>query len=673
MKKFLLLLTQLLLAIRYRITYKGFDEIKALLKDSKQGCLFLPNHPAVVVDPLIVSVPLVRSFAVRPLIIEYMYYHPAFHWIVRKLNALAIPNFGTSFSPLKLKRAERALQTISQGLKNGDRFLIYPAGTTKFQAKEVVGGAFGVHQLVGENPDVPVVLVRITGLWGSSFSRAATAGTTPDSKKVLQNGLWTVLKNLLFFVPKRPITVEFELAPYDFPRSASKQEFNRYLENWYNKPFGPNGEPILLVSYAFWKDQFLEIPEVKAVSVDISTVPDEIKKQVIAKIAQLAKIPEAQVTPDLKLIENLGLDSLDHAELVVFLETEYGISGVAPESLTTVASLFLVAKDGQKNEDNQKKEKQEESKKKASLSTRRSHSRVEIADATNLPEAFFKACDKGLFQLACADMSYYRCKKIVLLLSEKIANLKGERIGILLPASNVTYLLVLACQMAGKVPVMVNWTVGGKHLDTVLEVSKIEVVLSSWAFLDALDAVDISCLEPLLLMLEELKAEISLLDLMRVSCTALMKVSVPKVAEEAVVLFTSGTESMPKGVPLTHKNILFDLKAAMNRVALYEDDTLLAMLPPFHSFGFTVTGLLPLIARIPVVFYPNPTDSKTLANAIERWGVTVLCSAPTFLRNIFQFAKSVDTSTVRMVISGAEKAPDELFQSMPKNALFVEG
>lgn len=112
--------------------------------------MFLPNHPAVVVDPLIISLPLIKLFKIRPLIIEYMYYQPTFHWAVRLLNALPMPNFGTSFSPLKLKRAERALDTISQGLKKGDRFLIYPSGTTKLTAKEVVGGAFGVHKLVSE-------------------------------------------------------------------------------------------------------------------------------------------------------------------------------------------------------------------------------------------------------------------------------------------------------------------------------------------------------------------------------------------------------------------------------------------------------------------------------------------------------------------------------------------
>ncbi len=675
---FLLLLTAVLLRFRYRVRYKGLDSVKELLKNGSSGCLFLPNHPAVLVDPLIVSLPLMKQFHIRPLIIEYMYYHPLFHWVVRLLDALAIPNFGSSFSPLKLKRAERALATISEGLKKGDRFLIYPSGTTKFQAKEVVGGAFGVHKLVAENPDIPIVLVRITGLWGSGFSRAPTNGGQPYTKQTLKNAPWIALKNFLFFIPKREVEVEFEVADKDFPRTASKQDFNRYLENWYNKPFGPDGEPLKLVSYAFWNKQFVEIEKPKNEINDLSHVPEEVKKRVAEKVAALAKVPQSQVLPDLTLIDNLGLDSLDHAELVSFLEEQFDVSGVAPEHLTTVGSLFLIASGGFKKEEAEETEWNMKGWNKV-----RSHTPLELTDGESILEVFLKTCDKNLFQIACTDpragpITYFRFKKGVLLLAKQIAKLKGKRIGILMPASPIAYMLVFACYMAKKAPVMINWTVGGKHLETVVEVSAIQHVISSWTFLDALENVDISLIEPLLVVLEELKADISLFSLLMANINALRPISAPEIdpESEAVVLFTSGTESMPKGVPLTHHNILFDLRAAVKRVNLYQDDKLLAMLPPFHSFGFSVTGLLPLLTGMAVCYYPNPTDSKRLAKAIERWEISVLCSAPTFLKNIMQFAKGVDLSHLRTIISGAEKAPDELFSAFSRycpEALFVEG
>ncbi len=669
-----LFITALLLRFRYKITFTGLDDVKKLLEGKNSGCLFLPNHPAVVVDPLIVSLPLVRYFHIRPLIVEYMYYHPAFHWAVRMLNALAIPNFGSTFNALKLKRAERALKTISEGLKNGDRFLIYPAGTTKFQAREVVGGAFGVHQLVAENPDVPIVLVRMTGLWGSSFSRATTCGETPNAKEIVKKNLWTLVKNLFFFIPKRHVLVEFEIAPPDFPRSSEKQEFNRYLEAWYNKPFGIEGEPLSLVSYAFWKKELLDIKQAPVEKIDLSSIPDEVKKQIIEKVASLAKVPANQVLPDLKLIEHLGLDSLDHAELISFLEEQFNVAGIAPQNLTTVGRLFLIASGAYATE-----ERVDRRWSMKGWNKKRPHELLELAGGNTVPEVFMRSCEKNLFQIACSDpivgpMTYYKCKRAVLLLSKRLKTLEGDNVGILLPASNIAYLLVIACHMAGKVPVMINWTVGGKHLDTVVSVSELKAVISSWAFLDALENTDISSIEPLLHMLEELKADISLLDIMKESMRAFTKVSVRSCDPEstAVILFTSGTEGMPKGVPLTHNNILFDLRSSLKKVLLYRDDTLLAMLPPFHSFGFSVTGLLPLLSGFKVVYYPNPTDSKRLAKAIERWKTTVLCSAPTFLKNILQFAKSCNTSSLRLLISGAEKAPEDLFKLCQK-ALFVEG
>lgn len=687
MKKFAircgLLFVACILRIRYKITYKGLDEVRQALKDNQSGCLFLPNHPAVVVDPLIVSIPLLQHFGIRPLIVEYMYYQPAFHFFMRAIDAIAIPNFSTGFNPLKLKRAERMLQNIAQGLKNNERFLIYPAGTTKHQAREVIGGAFGVHQLLSDDPDVPIVLVRTTGLWGSSFSRALTQGDSPDTKKALKKGLWTFFKNLFLFVPKRKITVEFSLAASDLPRKGTKQELNRYLENWYNAPFGAEGEPLSLVSYAFWKKELLLISEQKQEKLDLSSVSEEIKNQVANRVAELAKVPASQILPDLKLGENLGLDSLDMAELISFLEEQFDADGIIPQDLHTVGSIYLAASGAYK-----KKEQVERRFDMAGWNEKRAHELLTLYPGNSLVEVFLRACDANLSKICVADplrgpTTFAKFKTNVLLLSQQIAKLKGERIGILLPSSAAAFALVLACQIAKKTPVMINWTVGGKHLDTVVDVSKIEVVLSSWSFLDALENVDISRIEPLLFVLEEMRLNISFFDLLKAKFmarksadTLLSSLHVPHGDDEAVVLFTSGTESMPKGVPLTHSNILFDLRASLQRVCLYRDDKLLAMLPPFHSFGFSVTGLLPLLCGVRAVYYPNPTDSKRLAKAIEKWNITLLCSAPTFLKNILQATTRQQAKTLRVMISGAEKAPDDLFSLWSKvcpQVQFIEG
>lgn len=683
--RFLLFMVALCLRLRYRITYKGLDEIKEKLKGSEKGTLFLPNHPAAIIDPLILSVPLVRNFQIRPLVVEYMYFQPLFYSALRWIHALPMPNFSTGFNPLKLKRAEKMLKKMGEGLNARECFLIYPAGTTKSRGLEVIGGAFGVHQLVSENPDANVVLVRMTGLWGSSFSRALTAGDTPDAKASLLKGFWTVIKNLFFFVPKRSVLVEFELADSrlatPLPKKGSKQELNTYLQEWYNAPFGPDGEPLSLVSYSFYRNEIPEVQGKKLDSFDLSSVPEEVQKQIVAKLALLSKMPPAQILPNLHLVEHLGLDSLDMAELISFLEDHYDASGMTPDDLTTVQRLYAIATKAYT-----KKEAQEPVWNTKSWNKERGEQKLSIAEACSIPEAFFKACDKRLFQVACADpmrgvLSYYKVKKAVLVLSKLIEKMPGERIGILLPASSTAYILVLACQFAKKTPVMINWTVGGKHLDTVISVSKIQVVLSSWTFLDALENIDLSSIEPLLSVLEELKVKIPFLDVLKASCKAFLpsrcfSFTHIEPDSEAVVLFTSGTEGMPKGVPLTHANILTNQVAALDVVQLFDYDKLLAFLPPFHSFGFSITGLLPLLCGMRVVFYPNPTDSKRLAKAVDHWKVSVVCSAPTFLRNIFHVAPKNSLSSLRLLISGAEKVPDELFSQMQRfvpHAVLYEG
>jgi acyl carrier protein len=683
-----IIVARLLWKLRYKVTCKGLDEVKSTLENNKKGALFLPNHPAVFIDPLVTTVPLLQAFSVRPLVIEFMFYNPMVYWFIRLVNALPMPTFATGYNPIKQKRAQKMLNKMSEGLKHGENFVIYPAGMTKQGPKEVIGGAFGAYQLISENPDANIVLVRLTGLWGSMFSRALSHGDPVDMMQGIKKSFWILLKNLIFFTPRRKITLEFELAPSDFPRQGSKNEINRYLEEWYNKPFPKSGEPLQLVSYSFWKNDIPKIGENEKEQVELTEVTQDVKDAIIEKVAELAKRSKNEILPSQQLLADLGLDSLDLAELVSFLESRYDVTGINPGDLTTVSRLFLVAmKIYQKPEVKDpdwnvrswlKKEKAEP---------------VTLPDGDTIPEVFLRMCDQKLFDIACADprsgiYTYRMVKMKALLMSEKIRKMPGERIGILLPSSVGVQILVLACLLADKTPVMINWTIGGRHLDTVVDVSGIQAVLTSWTFLDNLENVDISRIEEMLVVLEELKVEISLFDVLKAHKDSFRSsktlLALPKFQhlqehdgkKEAVVLFTSGTEAMPKGVPLSHKNILSNQRASLQAIELVTTDTLLSMLPPFHSFGFAVTGLMPLLAGLKVVFYPNPTENKRLAKAIKKWQVTILASAPTFLKNILQAADQQMMTSLRLIVSGAEKAPDELFNlalKMAPTAKIIEG
>ena len=145
----------------------------------------------------------------------------------------------------------------------------------------------------------------------------------------------------------------------------------------------------------------------------------------------------------------------------------------------------------------------------------------------------------------------------------------------MLPSSVAAYFTILACQLAGKIPLIVNWTVGPRHLESVVALSQVQVVLSSWAFLDRLDNVDLNGIEDLIVMLEDVRRQFTLNDKLKAyyrsklstkSLLSIFNIKDFKKESPAVLLFTSGTEAMPKGVPLSHENIMNNQRATLEVV-----------------------------------------------------------------------------------------------------------
>lgn len=688
MKKFFLAtlccLLRMALWFRYRIKVEGLEKLTPEALNKSGGVLFLPNHPAVLVDPVAITLALWKKFPIRPMIIEYMFYDPIVHKIALMLDALPVPNFDTSANSLKRKRNEASFQAVINGLNNKQNFLMYPAGRTKNTSLEILGGASGVHKLIQEAPNANVVLVRIKGLWGSSFSRAFT-GTAPPMTKTLWKGIKHVFKNLLFFTPRRNITISFEPAPKDFPYKGSRLELNKYLEAWYNRPDGLTeqrgdlpGDSLILVPYSMWSQKLPEVPKLERVeeeAIPMSEIPKNIQEQVVKKLAEIGNLNPDNIKPEMTLAFDLGLDSLDMAELVAYLQDQFDVSGVLVPDLTTVNKLMAYA--SKKIATKETAEVYAKIPKKWEFKQPRKRSY--IAAGRTIPEVFLNNCAKLKNLPACGDdrmgvMSYADMKLRAILLAEYIRYLPGEYIGVLLPSSAGTALLILAVQLAGKVPLMINWTVGPRHLESVVQTSKVEVVLSSWAFLDRLENVELNGLEDKLLMLEEIRPHLGLAQKLKALWRS--KLSTKKILklfefksdenQKAVLLYTSGTESMPKGVPLTYKNILSNQRAALEDIEVFNDDVFLAILPPFHSFGFTASSLLGLLAGFRTAYYPNPTDGKGLASAFERWGATLICGAPTFIKGMFKAANPEQLKNLRLCVTGAEKAPPELFAMVEK-------
>lgn len=657
---------RLLLRLRYRIEVEGLDKIPQEKWRGSSGFLFLPNHSAEI-DPVIVLTLLWRRFHPHPLVAENFYYLKGIKFFMRLVGALPLPNIEGAVNKWKINRVDKLFKQVATELKQGDNFLIYPSGRLKLTAMEMVGGASFVHGLIQACPDANIVLVRITGLWGSSFSRALI-GSSPDFAATLFDGVKVLLKNAIFFAPRRKVKVEFSLPPEDFPYGGTRLEINQYLEQWYNRYPEPGSEPLALVSYSFWKTK---LPEVSSSSqsreAEERAISPAIEKEVMAQLAELSQRSLTEIRREMHLSQDLGLDSLDVAQIYLFLDERYGIDNLPHGGIQTVADVLQAAA-GYKGKKRSEPEQllrsfwPEEPRRLPGSSPR----------GDTIQEAFLLACSQRKKEVACADelsgvVTYQKLKRVVSVLALKIREIPEENIGILLPSSVAAYSVILATLLAGKIPVMLNWTAGVRSLNHSLELTSLGTVISSRRFLDRLQNGDLGAVDEHLLLLEDLRDSLSWVDKLRglffsFKSTKQLLSQCPKGPDDpAVILFTSGTETLPKAVPLTHGNILSNLRGGLSFISFQPQELLYGVLPPFHSFGFSITGLMPLLAGLKVFFAPDPTDSHGLERDIFRYKPTIFCCAPSFLLSLFRLAHPEKLQSIRLFVSGAEKTPEELF------------
>ncbi len=241
-----------------------------------------------------------------------------------------------------------------------------------------------------------------------------------------------------------------------------------------------------------------------------------------------------------------------------------------------------------------------------------------------------------------------------------------KRIAIVLPPGKGAMLANLGVVLAGKIPVNLNFTSGRTALESTIRRGGIQTVLTARLVQKKLDNFPWSSV-PLSLNLEEIMPPLKpKIALWRVAVALLpwrvltRLLSIPKRGgrDEAVLLFTSGSSGEPKGVVLSHRNILANVSQFRLMVNFEAGtDKFLASLPFFHSFGCTVTLWFPLIEGVPIVTYPNPLDTAKNAELIEKYGCTILMATPTFLRGYLRKATREQLQTLRLVIVGAEKLP----------------
>lgn len=665
-----------LLRLRYELQVSGLDQL-----EGHEGVLVLPNHPAEI-DPMIVSTLFWDSLRLRPVVVETMYNLPLLKPLMKFVHAIPMADMEFESGPFKRRRIERTLLDIGEALRRGENILIYPSGRLSVRGDERIGGNSGIQTLLRAAPSSSVALVRIKGLYGSIFSKAVTGGETPAVGATILQGLRFLLQNLIFFTPKRRVTVEVVLNPSDFPRGGDALTINRYLERFYNSP-AP--ETATLVSHSRWRQQLPVLPVQKDEAQALDEISDDIKRRVFAHVSKVAEVPPESLTVDTKLGDDLGMDSLTTAELLLWLDREFEVNDIDLSEIVSVGSLLRAAA-GQLSSGTTKRPFTV-----PEIWSKDSHLRPapQLDVAATLPEAFLKASMRmgkapALGDVRAGVILWDKLKVGVLLLARHIQRLPGEHVGVLFPASVAGSMVTMAAMIAGKVPVLLNWTAGKRSLLHACESTEIQAIITARSFLDIVPT-DLEFLEERFLFLEDIKANFSLRE--KLSAQSLARESTRQILDAfgigatppdaaAVVLFTSGSEALPKGVPLSHKNIISNTSGILQAFNFTQDDVLLGFLPPFHSFGLTVCSLMPLLTGIRVAYHPNPNEARKIAKATASWKATLMAGTPTFLRSIYKAADGSQLSSLRALVSGAERAPEELFtlvQSLTPAATILEG
>ena len=161
-----------------------------------------------------------------------------------------------------------------------------------------------------------IVLIRTTGLWGSDFLERFW-DIRLRFHKPFGMGARTSAQNFLFFTPRRKVTIEIETNPDDFPRDAQRVDFNRYLENWYNRYRDEKGnvnesEPIKLVSYSFWRKELPTVfkPKKRKRREGDVAINDETRVKIYAEIRRILNNPALEIRPEMSFPFDLGMDSL---------------------------------------------------------------------------------------------------------------------------------------------------------------------------------------------------------------------------------------------------------------------------------------------------------------------------------------------------------------------------
>jgi acyl-[acyl-carrier-protein]-phospholipid O-acyltransferase / long-chain-fatty-acid--[acyl-carrier-protein] ligase len=264
-------------------------------------------------------------------------------------------------------------------------------------------------------------------------------------------------------------------------------------------------------------------------------------------------------------------------------------------------------------------------------------------------------------------LTYRRLLQASAILGAKLMPLasEGKSIGVMLPTSNGAVVTMLALMSAGRVPAMINFTAGATNILAACRAAQLNTIVTAKSFVEKgrLENL-IATLEQKvrIIYLEDIRSTVGLADRLRGLFAAGKPLIRRSPDDWAAVLFTSGSEGAPKGVVLSHRNMLANMAQATARIDFGREDKVFNVLPVFHSFGLTIGVVLPLCAGVPVYLYPSPLHYRNVPELIYGVSATIVFGTDTFLNGYARAAHAYDFRSVRYILAGAEPVKESTRQ-----------
>jgi acyl-[acyl-carrier-protein]-phospholipid O-acyltransferase/long-chain-fatty-acid--[acyl-carrier-protein] ligase len=310
--------------------------------------------------------------------------------------------------------------------------------------------------------------------------------------------------------------------------------------------------------------------------------------------------------------------------------------------------------------------------------------RVERKSRRSIFQAFLDAARKhGGSRLAVIDadgkkFTYTELTRAAFALSGPLARttVRGEKVGVLLPTGAGFLIALLAVLAQGRVPALLNFTAGAKNLRAAAKAAQVSKVVTARKFIELANLGDLAAelsrgLD--LVYLEDVKEQLQPKDKARALAGPFLPFFLaahPDPDDPGVILFTSGTEGDPKGVVLSHANIIANIEQIALHVEILPTDIFFNPLPAFHCYGLTAGVLWPVLNGYPAVLHPSPLQTKIIPKRIFETSATVLFATDTFLQQYMRASEDGGMSSLRIAVCGAERVKDETRQAAARKFSF---